>query len=175
MSRMSVKQAAIVLGITPRAVRLRIEEKRIPATMMDGKWFVELEDSFPPSREGRQEFPPIESAYIASDIPDEEVFSSIPPSQEGRQEVAVPAQFQLVMDQWVNPLVGQIRQQAEEIGELRAKLQESERQRLALVEVIEDETYPQGVNVEESRGIWKIIRRWLTGEQGRETTLNVAD
>jgi len=174
MTRMSVKEAALALGITPRAVRLRIEEKRIPATMLDGKWFVDLEGSFPASPAGRQEVPRADFAYPANETCDEEVPLSVPPSPEGRQEVAVPAQFRLVMDQWVNPLVSQIREQAVEIGQLQAKLEESERQRQALVEMVEDETYPQEDEPEQSYGIWNGIRRLLAGKSTGGQSLNGA-
>ena len=101
-----IADAAEQLGVTIELLRKRAQRKTIPAYKVDGRWYVVLD--------GVQDWTPGH---------DQDRTSS-PGRDESRPPVVSPAamaQLEAVRDQWLQPLVSQIREQAEHIGRLAAE------------------------------------------------------
>src|SRR5262245_22607583 len=73
MAQLTVDEASRLLGITPRAVRLRIEGKKLAAVMIGGKWMGDLPDVEAINRQSEVE----EETLPAGDDDDETTASAL--------------------------------------------------------------------------------------------------
>jgi len=110
----SVKEAAEVLGITDRAVRLRIQKGTLRGMVIKGKWLVYLNAEVPEAMEALEDF--------HSSVGRVESESEGPTSN-------AELQLQMVMSSWVQPLVDQIGRLEREVGRLEAAQSQAERTR----------------------------------------------
>jgi excisionase family DNA binding protein len=122
---LTINQAARRLGVSENAVRQRIKRGTLAAAKVDGLWRITLAEqptdyqvNRPLDQEGDRR-----TNYQSDSQTDHEVIRSSAVSPAAR------AQLEAVRDEWLAPLVGQIREQAEEIGRLRAEREAVERQR----------------------------------------------
>ena len=115
---LTISQAARLLGVSENAIRQRLKRQSLPAAKVEGVWRIWL-----PDQEGRPG---------ADHQPDQR------PDQEGDQGAttspvavspAAVAQLVAIRDQWLQPLVAQIREQAELIGQLRAERDQAAQER----------------------------------------------
>jgi hypothetical protein len=106
---MGVHEAARALGISPGAVRKRIARGQLEAMKVKGRWQVMLDTQL------------VENATpIMSE------------DEGGGQPGLTREQLELIRDEWLQPLLLQMRAQAEQIGRLeaRSRMIEEERDRL---------------------------------------------
>jgi excisionase family DNA binding protein len=135
----TVKEAAETLGITDRAVRLRIEKGTLRGGMVKGKWLVYLPLE-----------PPLPSEHFHHSNGNGKYEAEVPPSN-------AETQLQQVMSSWLQPLVDQIGSLQREVGSLEAQLEQERKEKAALIEALDgDSTYPQDEN---RPGFWG----WLFG------------
>ena len=132
---LAVREAAARLGITPRAVRQRIEDGRLVGTMIDGRWYVPLasvEDarSMPHSARPGPSTPPSVRTMTEQG---EETPSVPPPMREEAPMSAGPllpdatrASLEAVMREWLTPLVDRIAELERERGHLEERAHASE-------------------------------------------------
>jgi len=107
MGQFTVKEAAAILGITPRGVRMRIEEKRIAAVMVGREWLVDL--------------PGVEA--IPVDEPAEEVveLSKELPQPPPVPEPASPGSG-FLMRTWAAATLGEVARLSRELGAAEKEL-----------------------------------------------------
>lgn len=104
---MSVEQAAELLGISRSAVRKRIARRQLDARKVEGRWQIMLDTE------------------IVQD-------STSVAGEETRQPGISLEQLEVIRDEWLQPLMLQVRSQAEQYGRLEARYRavEEERDRL---------------------------------------------
>lgn len=150
----TVKEAAEHLGMTPRGVRQRISRGKLKATQLNGEWLIYLNGEQP----GEREFVPENNGTGNS-----ETVQDAAPRNNGTRNVphyssvtSPERQATALMEGWIAPLTKTIQEQAEEIGRLKAQLEQEQKEKAALVEVLDgDATYPE----EHRPGFWS----WLFG------------
>jgi len=149
---LSVGEAAARLGITPRAVRQRIEGGKLPGTMLDGRWYVPVDviENRPrpaqraPARASRPRTP---HAHAAPPFPVTEhgegasegeaphtspTSPPLPPREEPSRfpmQDATRASLEAVMHEWLTPLVDRIAELERERGRLLERVENAEHAR----------------------------------------------
>ena len=150
----TVNEAAEKLGITPRAVRFRLQKGTLTGMQLDGAWLVYFGETG-----GNASVTGEKSAPETVTVVDEE-------TEEGEEipvaerEMPLPQppnperQLQAVMDSWLAPLTEKISVQAEEIGKLKAELAQAERERDAMAQALGDISQEPELP---SRGLWSRL------------------
>jgi hypothetical protein len=130
-SVVSVAEAAHILGLTPGAIRKRIERGQLAAHKVSGQWHVVLNSD--------------ETTRHDSGVAPDTTRQGDATRQDTTVAVSSAARSQLeaIRDEWLAPLVAQIREQAEEIGRLRADQEAVRRERDALATELERERTQQ--------------------------------
>ena len=151
----TLTEAATALGISRDALKKRVQRGGIPAYKDEtGAWRVVLSEG-----------------DIAGDMSRDMGEGQFP----GHAGTDVPGQLTTVMEQWLQPLVNQIAQQAEEIGRLRL---ENEQLTAALqrtshppeqsgdreIPIEQEDTAQRGAE-REPEASWRVrLRRWMGWE-----------
>ncbi len=160
----TIGQAARLLGVSENAVRQRIKRRSLPAAKVEGVWRVWL-----PDQEGR---PPgdHEVGYQGDHQPDQEATSpSVAVSPAAR------AQLEAVRDEWLQPLVDQLRSAERTIGRLEAERDhlQAEVERLQAAQdapqaapFAPGEAEPAEASQDSSSSWWTSWWRRLTGGTG---------
>ena len=111
-----IAEAAAQLGVTVELLRKRAQRKTIPAYKADGRWFIV-----------------VDAALERDDLPDgtDQDGTSRPgrsvswTADQASRPTAVPlaarAQLDAIRDEWLQPLIDQLKEQAEQIGRLEAE------------------------------------------------------
>ena len=172
---LSVGEAAARLGITPRAVRQRIEGGKLPGTMLDGRWYVpgDVIENRPrisrASRPRATHTPPAPPSPVTghgegkseAEAPHASLTSSpLPPQEEPSRfpiQDATRASLEAVMYEWLTPLVDRIAELERERGRLLERVENAEHARTEA-----DRAYAR---VEEERAM--LTRIIATREQAR--------
>jgi len=149
---LSVGEAAARLGITPRAVRQRIEGGKLPGTMLDGRWYVPVDavENRPrpaqraPARASRPratDTPPAPPSPVTAhgegaseaEAPHASPTSPpLPPREESSRfpiQDATRASLEAVMHEWLTPLVDRIAELERERGRLLERVENAEHAR----------------------------------------------
>jgi hypothetical protein len=108
----------IPIAVTVEMLRKRAQRGTIPACKQDGKWFVVLDATEAGSVLDGQD----RTSRPGQDTPPTPPSTAISP--------AARSQLEAIRDEWLQPLVEQLKDQAEQIGRLRerAEIAEGERQ-----------------------------------------------
>ena len=116
-----IADAAARLGVSVELLRKRAQRNTMPAYKVDGKWYVVLDVD----QDGVQDIPPRAEDVVASRTVQD---GTSGPGQDGNRGAAswgvspaARSQLEAIRDEWLAPLVAQIREQAEEVGRLRAE------------------------------------------------------
>ena len=125
----SLEEAADRLGITVNAVCHRLKRGTLGGHKTPAGWVV----VWPPTR-ATDHGPTIDAAWSVADQPTTNRPTNQPTKGTPAVSDAARRQLEAIRDEWLAPMVGQIREQAEEIGRLRAERQAvaEERDRLRL-------------------------------------------
>lgn len=119
MRQVTVNEAADILGITPRGVRLRIERKKLTALKSGREYMVLLDDPEPPK------------THSGPDARDdtEEAWGNTCSSEEQRHRLPVQRKGSVrsVLDSWAAVTMDRVEALAIENGTLRARIAELER------------------------------------------------
>lgn len=120
---LSLAEAAELIGSTTNAVYLRVKRGSLPGYKgPDGKWYIRKEDLLA----GDVVEPEPEPAPDGHDQPGEDAEPASRRPQPGpRQQTLIPVyqQLEMIRDEWLQPLINQITEQATEIGGLKATLE----------------------------------------------------
>lgn len=148
---LTVKEAAEILGITPRAVRFRLQKGTLSGTQLDGEWLVYFGEKGGNATvaEEKSAAETVTETYEETEENEETLAAAreMPLPQPPNPE----RQLQAVMDSWLAPLTEKISTQAEEIGRLKAELAQAERERDAMAQALGDISQePEPVQ----RGFW---------------------
>jgi hypothetical protein len=147
----TVREAAKTLGISPRAVRFRLQKNQLKGAFLDGQWMVFLGAAIDPDESPETE--EVTGNFRATDY-----LGNGNGAPQSSSMVAPP--FQAVMTEWVSPLVEKISLQAEEIGKLKAENEQRDRELVALREALEAMQDDISQYADEARpGFWG----WLFG------------
>jgi predicted ArsR family transcriptional regulator len=111
---LTIGQAADVLGISENAVRQRIKRGSLEAAKVDGIWRVVVGDH--------------EADYQATSRSDYQADYEPTTSQPAINPAAL-AQLEAIRDQWLQPLVTQIRELERDVGRLAAERDQVTRER----------------------------------------------
>ena len=116
----SISDAAERLGVGVELLRKRAQRGTMPAYKVDRKWYVVLDVD----RDGVQDIPPGSEDVLSRTVRS----GTSGPGQDGSRgeapagvSPAARSQLGAIRDEWLAPLIAQIREQAEEIGRLRAE------------------------------------------------------
>ncbi len=116
-----IAAAAERLGVSVELLRKRAQRNTMPAYKVDGKWYVVLDVD----QDGVQDIPPAPQDVVASRTVQD---GASGPGQDGSRggapwgvSPAARSLLEAIRDEWLAPLVAQIREQAETIGRLDAE------------------------------------------------------
>ena len=132
-----IAEAAEELGVTVELLRKRAQRGTIPAYKVDGRWFVVLDKTEPIV----QDTSPVQDVQ---DVPSRtgQGSSEAPPPRAVAP--AALSQLEAIRDEWLQPLVDQLKVQATQIGRLEverdvaiSKVQDVERERDELLAEVE--------------------------------------
>lgn len=146
---MDVTSAADFLGLTKDAVRKRASRGTLPARKTGGRWQVGV----------------ILDRSVTGDQPD----TARSGDSIDQQPENARLQLEAIRDEWLQPLIDQIAEQAEEIGRLRAKIEVLETgtsespERVSATEDDRDVIAVDAAAPSPESGTWQRFRRWLAG------------
>ena len=109
---LSVADAAQLLGVSPGAIRKRIERGQLPARKVAGQWRVILDTTGHDATGTTSATRP--DVTTRHDEDDKRDSIQAPPASAREQ-------LEAIRDEWLAPLVAQISEQAEMIGQLRER------------------------------------------------------
>ena len=116
-----IAEAAARLGVGVELLRKRAQRNTMPAYKVDGKWYVVLDVD----QDGVQDIPPGPEEVVASRTVQDGTSGPEQDAERGNAvrgvSSAARSQLEAIRDEWLAPLVAQIREQAEEIGRLRVE------------------------------------------------------
>jgi excisionase family DNA binding protein len=112
---LSVADAAQLLGVSPGAIRKRIERGQLPARKVAGQWRVILDATGATGHDATDTTSATRlDATTRHDRDDKRDSMPAPPASAREQ-------LEAIRDEWLAPLVAQISEQAEMIGQLRER------------------------------------------------------
>ncbi len=117
---LSLAEAAELLGITTNALYLRVKRKTLPGYQeADGKWYIRRADLFTGEAPADRPVKPEPATEPEPSAP-----RQARPRPEPQQAV-IPAyqQLEMVRDEWLQPLISQITEQATQIGRLEVQVE----------------------------------------------------
>lgn len=146
----TVLEASKKLGITTRAVRFRMESGKLEGAQIDGKWVVYLPSSVD------EEVSEVKENGRISYLHGEEGKKEKKEEEEPQYQPTVPPQMQMVMDQWLAPIVARVESLSRENGKLQAEREQDGLEIARLRNELQEsrKSQPQEEPVVKSRGFW---------------------
>ena len=111
-----ITEAAKHLGVTTELLRKRAQRGTIPAYKADGRWFVVLDQADDPVQDSTRD-----QAHVVLDEAQMTGQDSVPiPPGRGIAPAAM-SQLEAIRDEWLQPLIDQLKTQATQIGRLEVE------------------------------------------------------